>query len=267
MASVHRRRGCRSPRSVAGGSAHAVSRGDRHGHDAMRRQPPRRHAGGGPGLGRSLGRRRHRDGGLDRHPPRRRPACGGRGAGSEPPLGPPRRLREPRRGGGPALRRLDPAHQSGRRRDAAGLRDERGTAVARTRFPRAGRRTGLRGGAQPEMAEAHHGAGPPLDQPDASRRLQAVPAGHDGRDRGSGERPHHRDDAAQRRDLRARARSPAQGGRDHRPRVRHRGRPGGRARRCLKRWRSVLVSSHAETRGRRSLRLDVLGDRAGPSVR
>ncbi len=50
--------------------------------------------------------------------------------------------------------------QGARRRDAAGLCDERGTAAARARLPGPCRRAGLRGGAQPEMAAAHHGAGP-----------------------------------------------------------------------------------------------------------
>ncbi len=53
-------------------------------------------------------------------------------------------------GGGPTLRRLHSPRQGARRRDAAGLCDERGTAAAQARLPGPCRRTGLRGVRSPK---------------------------------------------------------------------------------------------------------------------
>ena len=104
-----RRDGCDAARTVHCRSEDAVRARHRHGGNAMRRQPPGRHASGGPGLRRPVGARRHRQREMDWGAPRRRAARGRHRCGRYAPRG----LREPRpdRGHGHAFRRLDPARQ------------------------------------------------------------------------------------------------------------------------------------------------------------
>ncbi len=258
-APVRRRRGCR-PASICHWPICARVLPRRPSRPrCSARQPPCRYAGRRPGLGRSLGRWRHRDGGLDGCSPRRRPASGRGDAGSGSPCG----LRKPRRGEGRPYGSPFPL--------AKALADDTLLAFAmtghrccRARLPGPCRRAGLRGVRIPKwlrritvqtiVDNPMQADDYKLFPPDVTARPPILPKATPSRrcrsTRRSASPP----------------RGSARNGGDPRPWVRDRGRPGGRR---------VDVSATAGAPGARPrwntrparLRLDVLGDRAGPSTR
>ncbi len=116
-----------------------------------------------PGLGRSLGRWRHRDGGLDGRPPRRRPASGRGDAGADSTWPSKATTWVEGRPYGvsiPLAKALADETLLAFAMNGAPLLPEHGSRpVPSCRASR---------GCAAEMAAAHHGAGPSVGQPDAS---------------------------------------------------------------------------------------------------
>ncbi len=261
MAPVCRGCGGDAPRSVPGGSERAFFRGDRHGYDAMCRQPPRRPAGGGavsgdPWDGGAIGtadwtgvrlgdvlRAAGAAVGPDLHVAfESHDAVQGQPFGVSIPLA--KALAEETllafaMNGAPLL----PEHGFPARAVVPGF--------AGVRSPKWLRRITVQDhpSANPMQADDYK-----LFPPDVTAETADPARGH----------------TIETMPLNAAICEPPRGARlaaggDRRPWVRHRRRSGGRAGRCLGRRRPVLAPSHAGPRGRHALRLDVLGDRAGPS--